>query len=241
MTGTQGVIADEHDRPLVEDRQNSGLALIEKAVELKLDSASIAQLWAVQKDVQETKARLAYEASFAQFKRTAPRLKKTKHVQFNKTDYWHAELDKICDLLIPALGAVGITHRYEIEPKEGMIYVTCVLTHEDGHSQRTTLFGLPDDSGAKNKIQAVGSAVTYLERYTLLAATGLATEGQDNDGAGGHLDDVDGRVKEILKATPETLIKVFKHHHEEATKSQDGVAMLKITNAKDQRREELGI
>jgi hypothetical protein len=40
----------------------------------------------------------------------------------------------------------------------------------------------PDDSGGKNKIQAIASAKSYLERYTLLAITGLATKDMDDDG-----------------------------------------------------------
>jgi hypothetical protein len=51
-----------------------------------------------------------------------------------------------------------------------------------GHHEETTLSSSPDDSGGKNSIQAIGSAVTYLQRYTLLALTGLATREQDNDG-----------------------------------------------------------
>jgi hypothetical protein len=41
----------------------------------------------------------------------------------------------------------------------------------------------PDTSGSKNPIQALGSAVSYLQRYTLLSLAGLATEDQDDDGA----------------------------------------------------------
>ena len=51
-----------------------------------------------------------------------------------------------------------------------------------GHSEETTLKAPPDTSGSKNSIQAIGSTVTYLERYTLLAATGMAAAGMDNDG-----------------------------------------------------------
>jgi hypothetical protein len=39
-----------------------------------------------------------------------------------------------------------------------------------------------DISGSKNQIQAIGSAVTYLERYTLFASYGLASKDQDDDG-----------------------------------------------------------
>ncbi len=41
---------------------------------------------------------------------------------------------------------------------------------------------LPDNSGGKNSIQAIGSAVTYLQRYTLLLLCGLAAHEHD-DGA----------------------------------------------------------
>ena len=52
--------------------------------------------------------------------------------------------------------------------------MTCVLSHRDGHFEETTLTAGRDDSGKKNAIQQVGSTITYLQRYTLKAALGLA-------------------------------------------------------------------
>jgi hypothetical protein len=63
------------------------------------------------------------------------------------------------------------------------VKVTCKLTHKQGHSEEVTLEAPLDTSGGKNNIQAMGSSVSYLERYTLLAITGLATKEQDDDGA----------------------------------------------------------
>jgi ERF superfamily len=76
------------------------------------------------------------------------------------------------------------SHSWKMNQEGQWIKVTCILTHELGHSEETTLMGAPDNSGSKNAIQAVGSTVTYLERYTLLAACGLSTKGSDNDGRG---------------------------------------------------------
>ena len=59
--------------------------------------------------------------------------------------------------------------------------MTCILSHRDGHSEETTLSAGRDDSGNKNSIQAVGSTVTFLQRYTLKAALGLAAA-EDDDG-----------------------------------------------------------
>ena len=42
--------------------------------------------------------------------------------------------------------------------------------------------GAPDTSGKKNTIQAQGSSVTYLQRYSLIGALGLTTADEDIDG-----------------------------------------------------------
>ena len=61
------------------------------------------------------------------------------------------------------------------------MHVTCNLAHEAGHSEETTLSGPADNTGNKNAIQAIGSTLTYLQRYTLVQALGLAAA-QDDDG-----------------------------------------------------------
>ena len=48
--------------------------------------------------------------------------------------------------------------------------MTCVVSHRLGHSEENTLTAGRDESGNKNNIQAVGSTITYLQRYTLKAA-----------------------------------------------------------------------
>ena len=56
-----------------------------------------------------------------------------------------------------------------------------------------------DDSGNKNSIQAVGSTTTYLQRYTLKAALGLAAS-DDDDGRSTTVGDPvsDDQHKELL-------------------------------------------
>lgn len=102
--------------------------------------------------------------------------------QKGTTEYMHATLADVCAAAIKGLAEVGISHQWEVEQKDGVITVTCILTHAQGHNERTRMHGPPDPSGSKNAIQAIGSAVTYLQRYTLLAATGLAAKDIDTDG-----------------------------------------------------------
>ncbi len=95
------------------------------------------------------------------------------------------KFDQVCAVVGGALAAHGLAYHWDTsQGNDGRITVACVITHQAGHSERVSLSGMPDTSGGKNAIQATGSTVTYLERYTLLAATGLAASGQDDDSAG---------------------------------------------------------
>ena len=59
--------------------------------------------------------------------------------------------------------------------EKGAITVTCRLSHVAGHHIETTLSAPPEQSGSKNSVQAVGSTVSYLQRYTALSLLGLTT------------------------------------------------------------------
>ena len=63
-----------------------------------------------------------------------------------------------------------------------MMTVVCIVTHEDGHEERTQMSGLPDQSGKKNPIQQIASTVSYLRRYTLTGALGITVSDEDDDG-----------------------------------------------------------
>jgi len=142
----------------------------------------------------DRQAKVAFAEAFKKFKDDAPKILKTKHVYFEKknaapgdkpTSYYHVELDKACELLIPALLKVGITHRWKsADLPGGCTRVTCCLRHELGYEEEgASLAGPSDQSGGKNPIQGVGSSVMYLERYTFLATCGIVAAGKDDDGA----------------------------------------------------------
>lgn len=131
----------------------------------------------------------AFTAAMAEFKKNPPVIVKDKHVHFDgakgATDYDHATHYGVTSAIVSELAKYGISHRWDTDQKEGKIGITCVLTHVAGHSQATRLEAAHDSSGGKNGIQAIISAKSYLERHTLLAATGLSTKDQpDDDGRG---------------------------------------------------------
>jgi hypothetical protein len=166
------------------------MALIELALKQGANIDVIERLVKMRDHAEAEAARKAFAAAMVQFKSEPLEIRKNKRVAYankagGKTDYRHATLDEVCDKIIARLSKVGIAHRWVPEQKGNTIKVTCVLTHELGHSESTCLEGPHDDSGGKNAIQAVGSTTHYLERYTVLAATGLAVKDADDDGQGG--------------------------------------------------------
>ena len=170
------------DKPVTTPMQ-----LIAIAVQRGEPIEKLQQLLALKREWEADEARKAYTSAMAAFKSNPPKILKEKQVSYTKkdgsvTEYKHATLGSVCSSIIKGLSEHGISHRWMTEQNNGRIKVTCVLTHSAGHSESTTLEAAPDDSGNKNSIQAIGSAVSYLERYTLLSATGLATDDMDDDG-----------------------------------------------------------
>ena len=168
------------------------MAMLQLAVEKGASVEQLERLMALQERYEANEAKKEFVAAMTRFKESPAIIEKKKLVDFpnskgGRTTYKHATLATVCDAIGPALSAVGISHRWETEQLEGgQIKVTCILTHARGHSEKVWLQAGRDESGGKNNIQAVGSTVTYLQRYTLLAATGMAVQDQrDDDGAGG--------------------------------------------------------
>jgi hypothetical protein len=122
-----------------------------------------------------------------------------------------------------------------------------------GHSEEgAVLEGAPDTSGSKNSIQAVGSTVSYLERYTLLAATGLAAKDQDDDGRGGapagdakpmpRMDETEYKERCAFFPKCSTVKELHDHWHAsygEAKKIGDRTAMEEFNRLKDERKKSL--
>lgn len=159
------------------------------AVEQGADLDKMEKLMDMQERWEANEARKAYTAAMNAFKADPPKITKDKHVSFTTskgtTEYDHATLANVVQTIGTSLAKHGLSHRWDIDHLEhGQIRVTCVITHELGHSERVPLQAGADQSGGKNNIQAVGSTVSYLQRYTLLSATGLATHEMDDDAQG---------------------------------------------------------
>ncbi len=160
--------------------------LIALALERQADPNTLSKLMDLQERWEAGQARKAYVAAMTAFKQEAPAvLKKGDRVDFStakgRTCYNYANLGSIVQEITSILGKHELSASWGTSQEGNNVTVTCHVTHIAGHRESVTLTGPIDESGNKNRIQAVGSTVTYLQRYTLLAALGLAT-GEDDDG-----------------------------------------------------------
>lgn len=238
-----------HELVLSPPRQDSMLSVIERAVmSPDFDVNKLKELLELRERYEASEARKAFVAAMNAFKQNPPTITKNKDVAFGNTRYSHATLDHVCDSVIQGLSAHGISHRWKVSQDAEWITVTCVLTHEQGHSEETMLKGCADNSGSKNSIQAIASTVTYLQRYTLLAATGLAAGGTDNDGRGDTSapakliprDQVAERCEWIANAKDvQELQRLYIDAYKVARDAGDRAAMSAYISAKDARKKEL--
>lgn len=169
------------------------MMLIARASAEDVSIEKMEQLFALQLKWEENEAKKAYHQAVADFKAESITILKDKKVGYTNKDgsftgYTHATLGNIIQTIIPVMSKYGLSHSWDVtQDKE--ISVTCHLTHSMGHSTKVTMSAGKDDSGKKNLIQQVASTVTYLERYTLLAITGMAAQDQDDDGKGANKED----------------------------------------------------
>jgi hypothetical protein len=165
------------------------LRIIDKMVDKGVGAELLTKVFELQQQAEAEMARRAFVADFATFKAAAPAsIPRTGKVGYEargggSVEYTHTELDVVVAALVPHLSANNLSHSWDVaQDDKGVISVSCRLEHSAGHSRTVTLRGQPDTSGSKNAIQAVGSAVYYLQRYTLLAILGIAQKHEDNDG-----------------------------------------------------------
>jgi hypothetical protein len=174
----------------VDSQAPATLNVVALAVEKGADVATIEKMMELQERHEKNEARKAYVVAMTAFKADPPKIEKDKNVNFRSqktgqvTDYNHATLANVTATINGALSKHGLSAAWKQGQSESGISVTCYITHILGHSESTTLKAGADNSGGKNSIQALGSTVTYLQRYTLLALTGLATHEADDDGKG---------------------------------------------------------
>jgi len=179
------------------------MEMINRAVASGADLDMIEKLMNLQERWEAGNAKKAFDRAVAAAKKEIPPIIRNAK---GHNDKKYADFAAIARVVDPIIGAHGLSYRFRTVQGE-RISVTCILSHEDGHSEETTLSGPADATGNKNAIQAIGSTLTYLQRYSLVQMLGLAAAA-DDDGfnSGSSVKEVDDSVPKITQAQIDALI-----------------------------------
>jgi len=157
---------------------------IQAAIQSGASPTELLQFMELQERWEAGEAKKAFTQAMAKFRADCPTILKTEKAH-NST---YASIAGTLRQIKGLMSSCGLSHSWRTNQEGQAITVTCVVMHSQGHSEETSLTASPDTSGSKNAIQAIGSTVKYLERYTLEACLGLTSDDEmDDDGqaAGG--------------------------------------------------------
>jgi ERF superfamily protein len=160
-------------------------ALLAVAVEKNATIETLERLVTLAKDVRQVTAREAWYEAMAQFQQKCPPILKSKTAKIvtarGSYSYSYSPLDEILSVVLPILGELGLSVSWRQKMEPNAVHVSCVVAHKLGHQEESGFIAMPYGSdGRMNPAQAVGSALTYARRYSLLAILGLAPEDDDD-------------------------------------------------------------
>lgn len=177
-------VAERHESNVVP--MSSTDAFIQQAIQSNAPVETLERLFSLKERHDANEARKAFYEAMQRFQGMKPELKRGTHVKFNTktgtTEYWFCSLVDIEKALREPLEKCELSYRFENFREDDNFGIKCIVSHVQGHSESTPMSAPSDQSGNKNSIQGIGSTSTYLMRYTLIAAFGLTTADQDNDG-----------------------------------------------------------
>lgn len=200
------------------------MEMLDRAVSSGAGIDVIAKLMDLQERWDKNQHRKAFDAAIADAKAELGPIIKNRQGHNSKR---YADFAAIARTVDPIISKHGLSYRFRTT-QDDRIHVTCVLSHRDGHSEDNTIAGPADTTGNKNAIQAIGSTLTYLQRYSLMQALGLAAS-EDDDGRtaeeGGPLSDEQAeKIQALIVEVAADIPRFCKYM---------GVARIDEINAKD--------
>jgi hypothetical protein len=192
-SGVDVVPIRQHQEP---SSTGQDLALISLFERLALDPSipldRVKEVIALQKDLQAQRALSAFTIDMARLQPMLPTVEQNGRLVIKEkgterviqsTPY--AKWEDINEAIRGPLGECGFALTFRAERVNDQVVITGILSHREGHQERTTISLALDSTGSKNNVQAVGSSISYGKRYTagmLLNITSRAKFEADDDG-----------------------------------------------------------
>jgi hypothetical protein len=168
------------------------LVMIERlATNPQLNIEVFDRLLLARRQEEDRAAERAFNLAMSQAKGELQPVLKTHEVDYpskkegsGRVKYRYESFADVARVVDPVFAAHRLAYRFSVEQQGDMATVTCIVSHADGYSERVKLESKVDPgSTGMSMVQALGTALTYLQRYSLRTAIGLAAY-IDNDGRG---------------------------------------------------------
>ncbi len=232
------VVDKRHTATLVpQDDQLSTMGMLQLLVKQGADADKLKQFMDLADRHEAKLAKQAFTEAMSAFKANSIQVVKDKdNLQYGSK---YVSLGRLVNTVTPFLSENGLSVRWDIDQSSG-IKVTCVITHTRGHSESVSMTCPPDNSGKKNPIQEIKSAITYAKACTFESICGLASTDAnvDDDGNGGM--DYSEQIEWIANAKDiDELKRLYFQAKGNAQKEHNARALKLIEEAKDKRKAEL--
>lgn len=165
--------------------------MLSVAVQQNADTEKLARLMDLQERWERHEAHKAYIQAMVHFRSRCPTIAKTRTTDFTsergRTYYTYAGLPETVAQIQPLMAECQLAATWTmVKQTPDWIEIRCDVSHIAGHCESMVLGGGPDQTGNKNKLQAIASTISYLRRTTLFSLLGLVAKDEiDDDGAGG--------------------------------------------------------
>ena len=184
------------------DSPSTVFGLIERvALDPRADVEKLERVMAMYERLKKKEAEHAYNSAKGRILRKLARVKIVKNrsalYEIGKGkpsrggSFKYAPLEEIDKHLRPLLVAEEMDLSYSDEPREdGGILIRGRLKHlPSGHFEDSFMPAPLDTTGGKSDVQAVGSTNSFLRRYIACNIFNIVVVGDDDDGAGGTIDE----------------------------------------------------
>ncbi len=184
------------------DSPSTVFGLIERvALDPRADVEKLERVMAMYERLKKKEAEHAYNSAKGRILRKLARIKIVKNrsalYEIGKgkpsrgASFKYAPLEEIDKHLRPLLVAEEMDLSYSDEPREdGGILIRGRLKHlPSGHFEDSFMPAPLDTTGGKSDVQAVGSTNSFLRRYIACNIFNIVVVGDDDDGAGGTIDE----------------------------------------------------
>ncbi len=162
------------------------LDVLIRAIEAKADDNIIDRIEKIMEKHRDHRAKENFFEALSEFQATMPLIHRSARASFptkggNLMQYSFATLDDVVKGIKENLKDTGLSYRFQMQQDSHSVAIKCIIAHKCGHQETCTMAMPIDGSGNKNDLQRVASTVTYLKRYALCAALGIATSDDIDD------------------------------------------------------------